>query len=76
MPEAHYISRNDGGLGIEQNILTLCRVKFGDVSCHDVYDKGPLHTRERMREQFRSYLSAYYADWEWSEDKLIYKKEF
>ena len=33
LPEAHYIPRSKGGLGIEQNIVTLCR------PCHDLMDK-------------------------------------
>ena len=32
LPEAHYIPRSKGGLGIEQNIVTLCR------PCHDKLD--------------------------------------
>jgi len=31
-PEAHYVPRSAGGLGVEENIVTLCR------SCHDAYD--------------------------------------
>ena len=33
LPEAHYIPRSKGGLGIEQNIVTLCR------ECHRRYDQ-------------------------------------
>lgn len=63
-PNAHYISRAHGGLGIEQNILTLCQV------CHDRYDKTT--DRKQMREFFKKYLQGKYA--EWNEDNLIYKK--
>lgn len=66
LPEAHYIPRSNGGLGIEQNILTLCR------SCHDRFDHGDRETREGMREYFREYLMSKYPDW--NETKLIYKK--
>lgn len=66
-PEAHFIPRSKGGLGVPQNILTLCR------SCHDRYDFGKAEDREGMREYFRDYLSSMYDDW--SEDKLIYRKE-
>ena len=31
-PNAHYISRAHGGLGIPENIVTLCR------RCHEQYD--------------------------------------
>ena len=67
LPEAHYISRAKGGLGIPENILTLCR------SCHDKYDNGKREQREGMREYFREYLQSHYP--EWDETKLIYHKE-
>ena len=55
-PEAHYIPRSKGGLGVERNILTLCR------SCHNRYD----HTDDRreMATFFREYLKCCYADWD------------
>ena len=61
---AHYISRAQGGLGIEQNGLTLC------PACHGRYDQST--DRERLREWFREYLQSHYPDWD--ESKLIYKK--
>ena len=33
-PNSHYISRAKGGLGIEQNIVTMC------IHCHNAYDNG------------------------------------
>ena len=62
---AHYISRGQGGLGIEENILTL------DWECHMKYDQSS--EREEMKAFFREYLQSKYP--EWSEEKLIYKKE-
>ena len=62
---AHYISRAQGGLGIEQNGLTLC------PACHRKYDQTT--AREEMRGYFLEYLSEHYEDW--SEDALIYRKE-
>lgn len=61
---AHYLPRSRGGLGIEGNILTLCR------DCHFKYD----HTdnREKMGEFFKGYLQSKYT--EWDEKKLVYKK--
>jgi len=67
LPEAHYISRSKGGLGIPQNILTLCR------PCHDRYDNGSRRDRENMKYRFREYLSNIYPDWD--EQNLIYRKE-
>ena len=66
-PEAHYIPRSKGGLGIPENILTLCRV------CHDRYDHSDRNDREMMRGRFRAYLKHFYPDWD--ESKLIYHKE-
>ena len=65
-PCAHYISRARGGLGIEENILTLC------WKCHMRYDQTV--ERKALRTFFRSYLMSKYPDWD--ESKLIYKKEW
>ena len=63
-PNAHYIPRSRGGLGIEENILTLC------WKCHFQYD----HTseREKMGDFFKDYLKSKYPYWD--EEKLIYRK--
>ncbi|MEA4869928.1 MAG: HNH endonuclease [Christensenella sp.] len=63
-PEAHYIPRSAGGLGIEQNIVTLCR------GCHDRFDA--MVDRSWMRDAIRNYLVSKYP--EWDEKKLYYKK--
>ena len=65
-PEAHFISRHNSGLGIEENMLTLCR------ECHDEYDHGDRATREEMKIFFRKYLKSRYPDWD--ENKLTYRK--
>ena len=64
-PNAHYIPRSRGGLGIEQNILTLC------WECHHQYDHT--NNREHMQEFFEKYLKSKYPDWD--EGKLFYKKD-
>ena len=61
---AHYISRAQGGLGIEQNGLTLCPI------CHRHYDQTT--ARKEMRAYFREYLKQHYE--EWSEEALVYRK--
>jgi 5-methylcytosine-specific restriction endonuclease McrA len=61
--EAHYISRAQGGLGIEENLLTLC------PDCHRLYD-GKM--RKEMRPLFKIYLKSKYPGWD--ESKLIYRK--
>lgn len=62
---AHYISRGQGGLGIEENILTL------DWECHLRFDQS--EHRKEMQEFFKDYLQRKYPDWD--EEKLIYRKE-
>lgn len=63
-PVAHYIARSHGGLGIEENILTLCG------ECHRRYDQTT--KRRDMKEFFREYLKSKYP--EWDEKNLIYKR--
>ena len=60
---AHYISRAQGGLGIAENILTLCPV------CHWEYDGTE---RNNLRPILRRYLREHYEDW--NEEALTYKK--
>lgn len=63
-PVAHYISRGQGGLGIEENIVTLC------AGCHRAYDQGPY--RKAIRAQLRAYLEEQYPGWD--ESNLTYRK--
>lgn len=60
----HYISRSQGGLGVEENIVTLC------PRCHMRYDQGT--EREQIRAFLRKYLQEHYPHWD--ESKLTYKK--
>ena len=54
LPNAHYIRRAQGGLGIEQNIVTLC------PECHHDYDNGS-HRRE-IGDYIAEYLEKWYPD--------------
>ena len=63
-PNAHYIPRSRSGLGIEENILTLC------WPCHMKYDQTT--SRAEMGEYFKRYLQNHYSNW--CESKLYYKK--
>ena len=63
-PNAHYIARSHGGLGIEQNIVTLC------LACHCAYDNSD--QRGFLKDRIRGYLKMKYEDWD--ESKLYYKK--
>ena len=62
--EGHYIKRSQGGLGIEENIITVCR------ACHFQMDDG--FSRELYLIKARDYLKRHYS--EWDESKLVYRK--
>ena len=65
IPNAHYIRRSHGGLGIEQNIVTLC------TTCHNDFDNGQY--REQIGAVVREYLQQrYYPNWH--EEDLAYNK--
>ena len=64
MPNSHFIRRSQGGLGIEENIVTMCQ------RCHRMYDQG---IERRVIETYtENYLRSKYPNWDRS--KLIYKK--
>ena len=64
MPNAHVISRAKGGLGIPENVVTLCR------RCHDVIDNS---THRLSMLMFCSlYLSRFYPGW--TADQVTFKK--
>lgn len=65
MPNAHYLSRQKGGKGIEQNIVTLC------LTCHSVYDQGSNDVKKYyagkigkpiIDDYIKSYLSSIYGE--------------
>ena len=72
MPNAHYISRAKGGLGIEENIVTLC-TELTVNNCHRRYDSGTKEEREKIGAIIKDYLQSKYPNWD--ESKLTYKKE-
>lgn len=71
MPNAHYISRQKGGLGIEQNVVTLC-TELTKNKCHRKYDFGTKEEREIIGNKIKKYLQSKYDNW--NEEELIYKK--
>ncbi len=71
MPNAHFISRANGGLGIEQNIVTLC-TNLTENKCHYKFDNGSATEKEKIGNQIENYLKSKYPDW--SKENLIYKK--
>ena len=71
MPNAHYISRAKGGLGIEQNIFTAC-TRLTKNDCHYKFDNGTKEEKEMLKTIVKKYLKSKYSDW--NEDNLRYKK--
>ena len=63
MPNSHYIKRSKGGLGIEENVTTMC------LTCHDAYDGIE---RNKLKPIVKAHLQSKYPDWD--EKKLIYNK--
>lgn len=69
LPEAHVVPRSHGGLGIPQNIVTVCR------PCHDKLDNSV--ERQQMLQEAAEHLMRIYPDWDakkyvfdkWHKDK-------
>jgi len=64
VPNAHFISRAAGGLGIPENIFTAC------PECHHAYDTTA--ARPTLRERLKNYLKNLYDGW--SEAAFYYRK--
>lgn len=62
---AHYIKRSQGGLGIEQNIVTLC------PHCHYEEDFG--QNTKLYEQKIENYLKGKYGT-NWDKSKLVYSK--
>lgn len=62
--EGHFVNRSQGGLGIPENIVTVCR------DCHREMDNG-LYTKV-FRQKAEDYLKSQYPYWD--RDKLVYHK--
>lgn len=66
MPNAHFIRRSKGGLGIEENVFTAC-TRLTENDCHHKFDEYGFG-----KEKVREYLKSKYPSW--NEENLIYKK--
>ena len=65
---AHYIPRSKGGLGISQNLVTMC------MSCHHKIDNGKSkEVADNLTLAVKSYLHSKYAG-SWNEKDLKYDK--
>ena len=71
MPNAHYVPRSRGGLGIEENVVTLC-TNLTENQCHYKFDYGTAEERSAIGKKISKYLRSHYPGW--SEDKLVYRK--
>ena len=71
LPNAHLIRRSQGGLGIEENILSLCG-NFTQNMCHYKFDNGTKIEKEVMKAKLVDYLKSKYPNW--NEKDLYYKK--
>jgi 5-methylcytosine-specific restriction endonuclease McrA len=61
---AHFIPRSAGGLGVEENVLTLCTV------CHARFDSTT--QRSVMLVMFRAYLRSHYPQYD--DAHIVYEK--
>lgn len=64
MPNAHYIPRSKGVLGIEQNIVTAC------ITCH--FEMDQTSYRHEYLERAKKHLQMKYPLW--NEEDLYYRK--
>ena len=71
MPNGHYIPRSKGGLGIVENIVTLC-TELTENKCHSRFDKGTKEERDELGFIIKTYLKSKHPNWD--EEKLVYKK--
>ena len=62
--EAHVIARSQGGLGVERNLVCVCR------ACHSRMDNS--QARSMMVQIAKEYLKSIYPDW--NEEELVYNK--
>ena len=68
---AHFIPASEGGLGIEENIVTLCNHQSQN-KCHVKFDFGTDEERETIRNIIQEHLLKHYP--KWSRDKVELKK--
>jgi hypothetical protein len=73
LPNAHVVRRSAGGMGVEQNVVTLCQ------ECHRAFDEGANlerlghgTTRESLYDYIVAYLKNFYPDW--SRESVIYRR--
>lgn len=74
-PHCHVVRRSAGGMGIEQNIVTLC------PRCHYALDEGlyirelapfGFHSRAEIKKFIYKYMETVYPGW--TPEKVTYRK--
>ena len=63
---AHFINKSQGGLGIEENLVLLCRYH------HTLLDNGNKGLRLEMLSIMEEYLKSLYTGW--NKANLVYRK--
>ena len=71
LPNAHFIPRSRGGLGIPENIVTLCGA-FTPLRCHDRFDNGTAEEQAWIGAKIEEYLVSKYPGW--NREMLTYRK--
>lgn len=64
---AHIVNKSQGGLGIEENGVTSCRLH------HQELDNGNKGWREKMQQYIEDYMQQQYPGW--CREQLTYRKE-
>lgn len=70
-PNAHFIPRAEGGMGIEENIVTLCN-NNSENKCHFKFDFGTEEEKTELGNKIKEYLIKCYPGW--NEEKVRFKK--
>ena len=74
-PNAHIVRRSHGGMGVEQNIVSLCG------RCHYAFDEGlfisgleqfGFTSQSDIREYIINYIKGFYPDW--TPESVTYRK--
>lgn len=74
-PCCHIVRRSQMGMGVEENIVTLCS------PCHYAFDEGlgikrlkllGMNSQKDIMDYIVEYIKGFYPDW--SEEKVTYRK--
>lgn len=63
-----YLPRSRGGLGVKENLATLC------IECHLKYDNGRFEDQQQIKTRVHAYMESIYG--QPNLEQLKYKKEW